>query len=68
VRAAQTYVVPVFTIASALMDLAAGNDQFSHLPDRAQTAARKEWGALLDASPEMHLHNGQPYGRKVTNR
>ncbi len=49
VRAAQTHLVPVFTIASALVELAAGNHQCSDLPAAAQAAARAEWGKLLDA-------------------
>lgn len=51
VRAAQTHVVPIFTIASALVELASGAGEFGDLPGRARSAARDEWGRLLDASP-----------------
>lgn len=51
-RAAHTNFVPVFTMASALAELAAGTVAFSRLPERAQAAARDAWGPLLNASPK----------------
>jgi ANTAR domain len=68
VLAAKTHFVPVFTIASALVELAAGNDEFSDLPPKAQTAARDEWSRLLDASPKMQSRNRHPHHRQVINR
>ncbi|WP_111512585.1 ANTAR domain-containing protein [Mycobacterium kyogaense] len=51
VRTAHTHVVPVFTMASALVALATGTVHFSRLPERAQAVARDTWGSLLDGSP-----------------
>ncbi|MEW5809698.1 MAG: ANTAR domain-containing protein [Actinomycetota bacterium] len=51
VRTAHAHFVPVFTMASALVELATGTAAFSRLPARAHAAAWDAWGSLLDASP-----------------
>jgi ANTAR domain len=48
VDAAQTRGVPVFTIASALVDLAAGGERSTDLPADARVAAIQQWGPLLN--------------------
>jgi hypothetical protein len=47
VRAAQTHDIPIFRMATALVDLATGTGDSATLADGAQSAAAHEWGALL---------------------
>lgn len=64
VRAANTHFVPVFSMASALVELAADTVGVSRLPERALAAARDAWGPLLGASrndapsrqPQLRAH------------
>ncbi|MBE1552140.1 hypothetical protein GGC64_006227 [Mycobacterium sp. OAS707] len=68
VHAAHNHGVPIFTIASALVELAAGNHQCRDLPAAADAAARAEWAQLLAASPRIASHNGRPRNREALNR
>lgn len=58
VRAAQTHDIPLFRMATALVELATGGDSWAAVSARAQNAAAREWGPLLDASPKLPVHNG----------
>lgn len=49
--AARQHGQPVFAIAEALVTLASGRVQPQTVSCAAMTAARREWGALLDCSP-----------------
>src|SRR5689334_21000565 len=61
VRAARNHDIPVFSMAAALVELAAGNDESSDIFADAQSAALREWGRLLEASPKVQAHNGVPH-------
>jgi hypothetical protein len=45
--AAERHRLPLFTIASALVDLASREEQSAELPLPAQSVAEGEWGELL---------------------
>jgi hypothetical protein len=53
VRAARTHDVPIFSMAAALVELATGSDDAADIAADAQTAAQRQWGGLLDASPKL---------------
>jgi hypothetical protein len=50
VTASRKHGVAVFAIASALVDLAGGDDRAADPGRDAQSAARREWGQLLTES------------------
>ena len=49
--AAQRHGIPVFTMAWALVDLANGEDKPRQSVHMARSAARHEWGLLLEHAP-----------------
>jgi len=52
VHAARTHDIPVFGMATALVELATGRNE-ADASERAHAAALREWGCLLDASPKL---------------
>jgi hypothetical protein len=58
VRTAQTHDIPIFSMATALVDLATRTGHSADIPAEAQSAARREWGALVadraTSDPKMH--------------